>query len=58
MKRVSIYDIEEVICDCCGKIINEEDKSDGLCDECYDALNEEDLINKIEACNFEIKFDN
>ena len=41
-------DIEEVICDCCAKIINEEEKSDGLCDECYDALNEENLINKIE----------
>lgn len=34
-------DIEEVICDCCGKIINEEDKLDGLCDECCDALNED-----------------
>ena len=45
--------IEEVICDCCGKIINEDDKSDGLCYECYDVLNEENLTINLNHRNYE-----
>ncbi len=45
MREVLKDNTEEVICDCCGKIINQEDKSanNGVCDECYDVLNEENL---------------